>query len=78
MLLADPEWAMQSDRWIAECAGVGADMVGDLRRQLSDSDSSKSNGKRVGKDGKARSLPKKTEPEPASTEAPEATEDEVL
>lgn len=52
MLLADAEWAKQSDRWIAECAGVGADMVGDLRRQLSDSDSS--NGKRTGKEGKAR------------------------
>ncbi len=74
MLLADKEWAGKSDRWIAEMAGVGVDLVGELRRQLSDSASSNGNGKRTGKYGTARSLPKKTEPEAASTDGAEAAD----
>lgn len=47
-----------SDRAIAEHCGVGTDLVSSVRGQLSENDSSKSPAKRVGKDGKARSLPK--------------------
>lgn len=51
MLLADPEWAGQSDRWIAETAGVSNNFVGDLRMQVSSDDTSKP-ATRKGKDGK--------------------------
>jgi hypothetical protein len=39
MLLNDPEWARWSDREIARRCGVGADLVGDLRKSLSLNDS---------------------------------------
>lgn len=51
------EW---SDRAIADHCSVGADLVGSVRAQLSENDSSKSPPKRVGKDGKTRSVPKST------------------
>ena len=42
---------------IAEACGVGADLVGDVRRQLSVSDSSTERVTRTGKDGKERAMP---------------------
>lgn len=35
LLLADPEWAQKSDRWIAEQCRVGNKFVGDIRREMS-------------------------------------------
>ncbi len=55
LVLADEEWAKRSDRWIADVCGVGRDLVGEVRRELSDSDSSPKEGDvRVGQDGKLR------------------------
>jgi hypothetical protein len=51
--LADAEWSKFSDRKIAEMCGVGADLVGDVRRQLSESDNSNGSPKRTGRDGKS-------------------------
>ncbi len=69
-LLCDAEWSKNSDRWIADACGVGADMVGTARRQLSESDSS--NGKRLGKDGKSRPATQPAKPRIATVEdAPE-------
>ena len=61
-LLGDEEWVKWSDRKIADAAAVGVDLVGVVRKQLSETDSSspaaKSNGQpRVGIDGKARKQP---------------------
>lgn len=57
--LDDQEFRAMSDRAIAEICGVGRDMVGYLRSQLSESDSST---RRVGMDGKER---KSTRAKPA-------------
>ncbi|HVA49417.1 MAG TPA: ParB N-terminal domain-containing protein [Pirellulales bacterium] len=55
LVLADEEWSKRSDRWIADVCGVGRDLVGEIRRELSDSDSSPKEGDlRVGQDGKLR------------------------
>ena len=55
-LLNDAEWVAWSDRKVAEQAGVGVDMVGSIRRQLSENDNSpaatQANKPRTGKDGK--------------------------
>jgi hypothetical protein len=49
-----PEW---SDRRIANICGVSPDTIGRVRRELSESDSCLECNKRIGADGKARSLP---------------------
>jgi uncharacterized ParB-like nuclease family protein len=58
-LLNDEEWVLWSDRRIAEAAGVGSDLVGTVRKQLSLNDSSSPAAKtkdepKLGKDGKKR------------------------
>ena len=58
-----------SDRAIAEHVGVGYSLVADVRRQLPDSGSCNPS-KRVGKDGKSRSLPK---PQPMADDPPAKT-----
>lgn len=50
-LLADPEWAKNSNRWIAETACVGDKLVAEVRAQLRDPAVENS---RTGKDGKSR------------------------
>lgn len=60
ILIKDTEWRQWSDRRIAEHCGVGPDLVADVRRQLSDSDSCDT---RIGKDGKKRKIPKKPDSE---------------
>jgi hypothetical protein len=83
LLLSDKEWAAASDRWIAEKAGVGHPFVAKVRAQLEldssspgaaavsqlESDSS-SPAARLGKDGKARKLPKAKPSEPAYVAIP--------
>jgi hypothetical protein len=62
MLLNDPEWAGQSDRWLADTAGVSNRFVGELRAELCTVHSSAEPEKRKGKDGKVRDVkPKSTE-----------------
>jgi hypothetical protein len=67
MLLADAEWSQQSDRWLADMAGVSNRFVGDLRAQLCTVHNSQTGGDRKGKDGKQY---KATKPK-AAKEAPE-------
>lgn len=58
-----PDWA---DRTVAKLVAVSASFVGEVRSQLStvDSSNAKNTGKRVGRDGKKRALPKsKGEPD---------------
>lgn len=62
--LAIKERPHLSDREIASHAGVGADLVGSVRAQLSANDSSLSPPTRVGKDGKERRLPCPPPPPP--------------
>ena len=69
----------QSDRAIADHVGTSHEFVRQLRGQLSTADSSKSPEKRVGLDGKSRSLPpppaqRAKTPPPASTEPPKASD----
>ena len=70
-LLADEEWAMKSDRWIAKACAVSDMLVAGLRpKQLQDSCSSPP--ARTGLDGKTRRMatPKAAAPaEPAKPEA---------
>jgi hypothetical protein len=56
LVLADKDWAGESDRVIAELCRVSADLVGDVRRATVDSDSS-SDRPRKGKDGRCRRPP---------------------
>lgn len=63
-LLNDEEWCLWSDHKIAEAAGVGVDLVGTVRRKLSESDSSSpaaeaAEAPRMGRDGKKRKPPKR-------------------
>lgn len=56
-LLADPEWASNSNRWIAETAGVGHHLIQAVRDQLGAAPTSQKGGVmeptvRHGKDGK--------------------------
>lgn len=59
LALADKEWRKWSDRKIAEHCGVHPETVGNVRRQLSESDSSPTPPTRLGADGKERRLPSK-------------------
>lgn len=76
-LLTDREWGGRSDRWVAEQCGVGDKLVGEVRNQLREtaveSNVSETPQKRVGRDGKARTVPKK-KPKEKSAE-PVATAD---
>lgn len=57
-LLNDPEWSQWSDRMIADKAGVSPSTVGAIRAQLSNLDSSTEEPtKRLGADGKERTVP---------------------
>lgn len=67
-LLADEEWVKYSDRKIADICCVGADMVGDARRQLSLNDSP-AKATRIGKDGRSRPAAQPSKPEKATTSA---------
>ena len=58
--LAMERWAMQSDRAIAEHVGVGRELVGKIRKQLSVTDSWTDPETRIGRDGRARKLPTPT------------------
>lgn len=60
ILLADKEWSQQSDRWLAETAGVSNRFVGELRAELCTVHSSDGPQKRKGKDGKVRMVKPKT------------------
>jgi len=82
LLLADPEWAQKSDRWIGEACAVGHQLVAACRSQLDESSSSTGAGSqldepssspavRLGRDGKARALPSRQN-EPARVAAPAA------
>lgn len=53
LLLADPEWAKKSDRWIAERCAVSNHFVATIRRWSTGNIPSS----REGKDGKVRNLP---------------------
>ncbi|HEX7377340.1 MAG TPA: ParB N-terminal domain-containing protein [Pirellulales bacterium] len=56
-ILADREWSLKSNRWIANTCGVGRDMVEAVRRQLSETANSPQGGvseARLGQDGKLR------------------------
>jgi hypothetical protein len=52
MLLADAEWSQQSDRWIADMAGVSNQTVSNTRAEVSKVDTSTKPATRKGKDGK--------------------------
>lgn len=54
-VLADAEWSKLSSRVISEMCGVSNNFVSVIRSQLSSDDSSE---KKIGKDGKERSLPR--------------------
>lgn len=57
-LLNDPEWSQWSDRMIADKASVSPSTVGAIRAQLSNLDSStEESTKRLGADGKERTVP---------------------
>ena len=64
LLLAEPDYYVKSDRAIAELCYVGNQLVGDVRRdfdaarnlQLCESHSSPPPAKRIGRDGKVRSV----------------------
>lgn len=70
MLLADPEWAGQSDRWLAETAGVAHPFVAKLREELVTVTSSPEPQKRRGKDGKVREVKPKTAARKTKPEKP--------
>jgi hypothetical protein len=84
MLLADPEWAGKSNRWIAEACCVSDMLVADVRDSTASScsssgqdahDSAKSTAapKREGKDGKSRTVePAKPKEEKTSDETGKA------
>lgn len=67
LLLNDAEWRRWSDRRIADHCGVSNKLVATVRRQLGESPSCDEPEKRVGKDGKARTVP-----------APKPSDDELL
>lgn len=78
-LLDDEEWAKWSDRKLADACGVSNQFVANLRPQLSTVDSSTpaEPEKRVGIDGKARTVKPKAKAEDSVTEvAAEAEPDE--
>lgn len=56
ILLADPEWAKSTDRWIAEMCGVSHTFVSGVRNQLATVASCQQGGEtvRVGMDGRKR------------------------
>lgn len=68
MALEDAEWVKWSDRQIAELCGVHHQLVSRVRCELDESSSSNSENpsdssqKRIGKDGKERSMPKSKKP----------------
>jgi hypothetical protein len=74
LLLACDRWRRNSDRWIAEKCGVGNDLVGAVRKQVSESDTSRT---RTGRDGKEYPLPKDESPraERSSDRGPVGTND---
>lgn len=51
-MLSDEEWSQWSDRAIAEHCGVGAELVGKVRRELAPEVFDSNTSKRKGKDGK--------------------------
>lgn len=57
--LAVSEWPRLSDRSIAKLCAVSRELVGDVRRQLSENDSSGAPQTRVGSDGRERRLPRR-------------------
>ena len=78
MLFAVEGWAEKSDRVIADKVGVGVELVGSIRKQLSETDSSspaaeQADKPRTGKDGKKRKPPKPRAPKaPKSPAVPKA------
>lgn len=54
-ILADPEWAERSNRWIADVCRVSDHLVASVRDSTAQTRSSRRNAKRTGKDGKNRS-----------------------
>lgn len=67
-LLRDPEWVKWSDREIAKRCGVGNKFVGDMRPTVSGTQLEPT--KRMGADGKERSLPQPTKRTAASDPLP--------
>jgi len=68
-LLDDAEWGKRSDNWIAEQCAVSDGLVAKVRAQLPKLEVE--DAKRTGKDGKARSTPKKKpDAEPAEKKTP--------
>lgn len=70
VLLADPEWSKNANRWIAEVAGVGPHLVQAVRDQLCAAHSCQQGGieVRVGQDGRKRRVPavnREQAPQPA-------------
>ena len=63
LLLACDKWRKNSDRWIAAKCGVSNELVGAVRKQVSDSDTSRT---RTGKDGKKYTPEKLTPKEKAA------------
>lgn len=80
MLLAKPEWAGKSNKWISETAIVSDDLVAALRKELEAAQHSETNvEKREGRDGKLRNprkLTSKPAQEPSAEEPEPVTEPE--
>lgn len=73
-LAAHPD---DSDRAIAEHVGVSNTLVGEIRAQLSESDSSPEPKPRIGRDGRTRKVPQKPAAAEPATPPAESTGDEA-
>jgi hypothetical protein len=71
-VLADEEWSKLSSRLIAEMCGVSHTFVDNVRKESTCNGCKLTDEKRVGADGKSRSLPK---PKPSTSEALDTTEE---
>lgn len=80
MLLSDAEWSQQTNRWIAEKAGVSDPFVGEIRQLLTVSNCPKP-ATRTGKDGKQykvdkpKAAEKQNKPEPSKAADPPDSDD---
>lgn len=74
ILLADPEWARKSNRWIADIAVVGDHLVAEIRTEMKEVQLRERavEPKREGRDGKARPAVKpKADPNPETQVQPD-------